>query len=97
MPDCENIEMQQIRRLQELQQENERLSAILTSYEEKLNHRRHALAELEEKCQELSAELEATREGERWVRREYELLGAQMEIVKLIFGGRKGGGCGGCY
>ena len=97
MPNCEYIEMQQLHRMQELQQENERLSEQLADMKAVADRRMVAIADLEEKCQALSAELEAAKESERWIRREYEMLGAQMEIVHLIFGGRRGGGCGGCH
>ena len=94
MPDCENTEMEQIRRMQELQQENERLSEQLADIKTVADRRMVDIADLEEKCQALAAELETTKESERWVRREYEMLAAQMEIVHLIFGSNKCGGCG---
>lgn len=97
MSDCENFNMQQLRRMQELQQKNEELAAQLAAHKEMLDRRLVSLAELEEKCQALSAELEATKKSERWIRRECEMLAAQMKIVHLIFGARQGGGCGGCH
>ena len=97
MSDCEDIEMQQLRRMQELHQENERLSEQLADVKAAADHRLLTIAELEEKCQALAAELEATKENERWLRRNHGMLAAQMEIVHLIFGGRQGGGCGGCH
>lgn len=97
MSDCEDIEMQQLRRMQELQQENERLSEQLADVKAAADHRLLTIAELEEKCQELSAELAATKESELWLHKEYDILIAQLEIVHLIFGGRQGGGCGGCH
>lgn len=97
MPDCENIEMQYLRRMQELQHENERLVAQLEEIKAAADRRMFSIAEMEEKCRELSAKLNTANESERWIRREYETLAAQMEIVHLIFGGRQGGGCGGCH
>ena len=94
MDNCETIETQQLRRMQELQQEKERLSEQLAGMKAVADRRMVTIADLEEKCQALAAALEAAKEGERWLRREYDLLAAQMEIVQLIFGGNKCGGCG---
>lgn len=94
MPDCEPIEMQQLRRMQELQQENEDLRAQLEGGESLIKSLDFKVAELEKKYRSLAAELEVANESERWHRREYDLLAAQMEIVQLIFGGNKCGGCG---
>ena len=94
MDNCETIETQQLRRMQELQQEKERLSEQLAGMKAAADRRMVTIADLEEKCQALAAALEAAKEGERWLRREYDLLAAQMEIVQLIFGGNKCGGCG---
>lgn len=97
MPDCESFDVQQLRRMQELQHKNEELVAQLTAHKEILDRWLVALADLEEKCQALSTELEAAKESERWIRREYEMLGAQMDVVHLIFGGNRGRDCCGCH
>lgn len=97
MSDREDIEMQQLRRMQELQQENERLSEQLADMKAVADRRMVTIADLEEKCQELAAELDLTKRSEDWIHKEYDMLAAQMEIVHLIFGGRQGGGCGGCH
>ena len=97
MPDCEEIPVPEMSLLQSVQQENEELRAQLEKSEFSRKSLNLQMAELEEKCQELSAELAATKESERWLRREHGMLAAQMEIVCLIFGGRHGGGCGGCH
>lgn len=98
MLNCENLDMQQLRCLQELQQKNDELVAQLAAHKEMLGRRLAALADLEEKCQSLTAELAATKESERWLRREYERLAAQMEIINLVFGGtRDGRNCCGCH
>lgn len=101
---CEANEVAKLRRLQELQQENENLRKALEEagmmLDESIGMRKRAearLADADEKCQALAAELETAKESERWIRREHDLLAAQMEIVHLIFGGRQGGGCGGCH
>ena len=94
MDNCENIKMQQLRRMQELLQEYERLSKQLADVKAAADRRMVTIADLEEKCQALAAELEAAKKSElRW-RRECDTLEAQMEIVQLIFGGNKCGGCG---
>ena len=97
MPDCENYEIKHLRRMQELQHENESLAALLKEMEAAADRSMSHIVELKERCQALSAELDATKENERWLRREFETLAAQMEIVHLIFGARQGGGCGGCH
>lgn len=94
MSDCKKIPMPEVTLLQSVQQENEELRAQLEKSEFLRGSLNLQVAELEEKCQALAAELETTKESERWVRREYEMLTAQMEIVHLIFGSNKCGGCG---
>ena len=94
MSDYEGIPVPEMSLLQSVQLENEVLQEQLADVKAAADRRTLTIAELEEKCQELSAELAATKESERWLRREHEMLAAQMEIVRLIFGGNKCGGCG---
>lgn len=94
MDNCENIEMQQLRRMQELQLEIEVLQEQLENSEFVRKSLDLHVADLEEKCQALAAELDLTKKSEDWIHKEYDVLAAQMEIVHLIFGGNKCGGCG---
>lgn len=80
------------------QRENEELRAEIDKLRRSLDARELKVAVLEGSNKELSVELDRARESERWIRHEYEMLGAQMEVVYMIFGGRKdGGGCCGCH
>ena len=97
MPDCENFDMQQLRRMQELQQMNDELVAQLAAHREMLDHRLVALADLEKKCQALAAENENLKYRLSCCQDEKMVLQAQMEVVYRIFPGRQGGGCGGCH
>lgn len=94
MPDYKEIPMPEMTLLQSVQQENEELRAQLEKSEFVRKTLNLQVAELEEKCQDLSERLAASEKSERWIRREYDMLAAQMEIVQLIFGGNKCGGCG---
>lgn len=94
MPDYKEIPMPEMTLLQSVQQENEELCAQLEKSEFVRKTLNLQEAELEEKRQDLSEKLAAAEHSERWLRREYDLLAAQMEIVQLIFGGNKCGGCG---
>lgn len=94
MPDYKEIPMPEMTLLQSVQQENEELRAQLEKSEFVRKTLNLQVADLEEKCQELSERMEAAENAERWLRREYDTLAAQVEIVWLIFGGNKCGGCG---
>lgn len=98
MSDCENFNMQQLRRMQELQQKNEELAAQLAAHKEMLDRRLVSLAELEEKCQSLFDENETLKYKIACCQDENMVLQAQVSMVNLIFGcGRQGGECGGCH
>lgn len=77
--------------------ENRRLREILDESTAMRKRAEARLADLEEKCQELSEDLEEERGEVRILEMELAAATAQLDIVHLIFGGRQGGGCGGCH
>ena len=95
MSNIENLVEERIENpFSDMMSENQRLREML---DEAITMRKRAearLADLEEKCQELAAENENLKYRLSCCQDEEMVLQAQMEVVHLIFGGNKCGGCG---
>ena len=81
-------------RAQELQAENNALNDQLAVVEKLYKGLQAALADAEDQAQALKQELDHVQSTNEWLRRELDMAYAKLEMVELIFGANR---CGGCH
>ena len=84
----------QTRRAQELQTENEELYDQLEAAARLRKNLQADLADAEDQGQALKQELDRIQSTNEWLRRELDMAYAKIEMVELIFGANR---CGGCH
>ena len=77
-------------RAQMLQHENTALSAELAAMKKTIDDKASQISLLEQSNQELREALIVADRDRQWARTELERCAAQLEIVELIFAGRRG-------